>query len=52
LNEKGVGGFASDSYWSSSEVVALYAWLQAFDFGSQASFTKTTTASVRPVRAF
>ena len=52
LNNKGVGGFASDFYWSSSEVGAYYAWLQAFDFGYQYNLDKSTTFYVRPVRAF
>ena len=33
LHKKGVGGFANDSYWSSSEDGDSYAWCQAF-FGN------------------
>ncbi len=52
LNNKGVGGFASDFYWSSSESDANYAWTQYFNLGTQYSNDKTTTFYVRPVRAF
>ncbi len=52
LNEKGVGGFASDNYWSSSENVADVAWSQGFGGGLQLSNDKSATYYVRPVRAF
>jgi len=52
LNNKGVGGFASGYYWSSSESVANFAWLQSFGVGSQGDYLKTGTFYVRPVRAF
>jgi hypothetical protein len=52
LNEKGVGGFASDSYWSSSEADAGLAWLQLFSYGYQGYTNKSGPSYVRPVRAF
>ena len=53
LNNKGVGGFATDRYWSSSELSTTSAWGQNFDFGGASSYAKTVTNYyVRPVRAF
>ena len=52
LNEKGVGGFGSGHYWSSSESDASVAWGQYLYNGSQVSSAKTGTYYVRPVRAF
>ena len=52
LNNKGVGGFASDVYWSSSEKDAANAWVQAFDNGYQGFSNKGNDWYVRPVRAF
>ena len=47
----GSAGFVGNSYWSSSEYAANYAWYQFF--GSFQFFdNKTNTAYVRPVRAF
>ena len=51
LNNKGVGGFASGYYWSSSEHVADLAWVQSFSNGDQ-GYSKTFPSYVRPVRAF
>lgn len=51
-NLQGVGGFASDSYWSSSEGDAGGAWGQFFNDGYHGIYGKTSTISVRPVRAF
>ena len=48
----GVGGFASASYWSSSEVNATGAWNQFFTNGSQGNVRKATLYRVRPVRGF
>ena len=47
-----VGGFASNTYWSSSEDSANYAWIQTFNNGFQYSFTKGIDQRVRAVRAF
>ena len=46
------GGFADSPYWSSSEITALFAWEQNFNFGDQNFATKNSTFYVRPVRAF
>jgi hypothetical protein len=49
----GVGGFASDYYWSSSELNADAAWFQKlFSGGFQRNAGKDATIFVRPVRAF
>jgi hypothetical protein len=45
-------GFASGFYWSSSEVVAGFAWVQGFSYGTQANDGKLYPNYVRPVRAF
>ena len=52
LNNKGVGGFAADAYWSSSEVNASAAWYQSFNAGDLSYNYKFLTLYVRPVRAF
>ena len=45
-------GFASDDYWSSSEVVSDFAWGQYFNNGLQYFTSKRNAYYVRPVRAF
>jgi len=52
LKQKGLGGFSSRWYWSSSQFVNSYAWNQYFSDGSQGKFYKNYTLSVRAVRAF
>jgi hypothetical protein len=52
LRKVGVGGFASDFYWSSSESDAATAWTQGFGYGYQPNINKSTAYYVRPVRAF
>jgi hypothetical protein len=52
LKMKGLGGFSSEWYWSSSENGNDYAWYQDFSDGSQYYTNKTNTGSVRAVRAF
>jgi hypothetical protein len=48
-----LGGFASDSYWSSSQPNSNVAWAQYFDDGSQNdSSKKYRPLRVRAVRAF
>ncbi len=47
-----VGGFAEDSYWSSTEADGATAWVQVFTFGSQFNDYKIRARYVRPVRAF
>ena len=53
INKVVIGGFAG-FYWSSSEYVAYYAWLQNFYYGIQFSnyYLKNNTSRVRAVRAF
>ncbi len=51
LHQHGVGGFAPDFYWSSSEFSAT-AWLQSFDGGGQGNGLKDYPNRVRAVRAF
>ena len=48
----GVGGFADNGYWSSSEKYASQAWLQHFYFHNQYYHPKHNTYCVRAVRAF
>lgn len=54
LDEKSLGGFSGDYYWSSSESgYSTSAWSQYFFFsGAQGHFYCNSTYSVRPVRAF
>jgi hypothetical protein len=47
-----VGGFASDYYWSSTEVSSNLAKLGNFNSGSMGSSYKFYGRLVRPVRAF
>ena len=49
---QGVGGFAANACWSSSEYGADGAWTQYFVDGLQGSLTKLDTLRVRAVRAF
>lgn len=48
----GVGGFADDYYWSSSEFNAYSAWAQGFGDGVRGIGTKNYGVRVRAVRAF
>jgi hypothetical protein len=48
----GVGGFAENSYWSSSERSSTNAWGQLFDAGYQIYYGKDYDLRVRAVRAF
>jgi len=52
LKQKGLGGFGSVSYWSSSQSGNLTAWYQSFSDGDQPYYYKYDTYSVRAVRAF
>jgi hypothetical protein len=52
LNNKGVGGFAADFYWSSSENNESLPWVQGFNGGYQGFSNKGNDWYVRPVRAF
>ncbi len=52
LYSQGVGGFAGDSYWSSSEYSANGAWDQFFGSGEQFDDFKGDDMYVRAARAF
>ena len=52
LQKIAVGGFASVYYWSSTEYINSYAWIQNFDYGTQLTNSKLNTDRVRAVRAF
>lgn len=52
LNQVGVGGFADNSYWSSTEDDNDYAWRQGFSNGIQNYGNKDNRDNVRAVRAF
>jgi hypothetical protein len=51
-NLQGLGGFSTDTYWSSSETGASDVWYQDFTFGYQDFILKGNSFYVRPVRAF
>jgi hypothetical protein len=52
LNQIGVGGFADDVYWSSTESDSGNAWGQGFSSGRQYNDGKGNKYNVRAVRAF
>jgi hypothetical protein len=52
LKAKGLGGFSSGWYWSSSEYSNSSAWVQQFSDGRQNGYVKNYKGSVRAVRAF
>lgn len=53
LRQAGVGGLASGSYWSSSEVDGGdHGWTQIFSYGYQEFSSKGNSHFVRPVRSF
>ncbi|MFP3043498.1 hypothetical protein LQZ19_16915 [Treponema primitia] len=53
LKAKGLGGFSSNWYLSSSEDGSYHAWIQSFSDGRQSNFSnKDNSSSVRAVRAF
>ena len=51
INQDGLGGFANNYYWSSSEDDFNFAWLQDFLVGLQTSNSKSLAYYVRDVRA-
>jgi hypothetical protein len=52
LKLNGIGGFAPNYYWSSSEGSSYDAWLQNFSNGNQGSYRKDYSLRVRAGRAF
>lgn len=52
LKRNGIGQFADDYYWSSSEYNARYAWWQYFYSGRQDGSNRSYVSYVRPIRAF
>jgi hypothetical protein len=53
LNKDKIGGFSSDSYWSSSDYVEEeYAWSLGFDVGRLYGSKKYVRLRVRAVRSF
>jgi hypothetical protein len=53
LKQKGLGGFGNNWYWSSSHLINFDgAWGQNFGGGSQGDGGKSSSGSVRTVRAF
>jgi len=50
-NKEEIGGFASNYYWSSTEVDYNYAWIQNFFNGYQSNNNKNYYNYVRAVRA-
>jgi len=52
INQRLIGGFAINTYWSSTEFANFNAWIQNFDDGNQLINNKTNTFYVRAVRAF
>lgn len=52
LHKEGIGGFADDDYWSSSEGSAFNAWKQYFNNGIQYLTNKDFNLRVRAARMF
>jgi hypothetical protein len=52
LHKDVVGGFVNDLYWSSSEVLDSLAWYQRFSSGGKDGTFKSSSLTVRAVRAF
>ena len=52
LKVSGLGGFASNGYWSTSEIDATNAWIHNFGNGFQINYIKDFPYYVRAVRAF
>ena len=52
LNKTAIGGFANNTYWSSTENGNNFAWFQYFNVGDLSSTTKANSFSVRAIRAF
>ena len=52
LHKKGIGNFANDNYWSSSDDNSDIAWTQYFTNGNQYNYSKSRTFRVRLVKTF
>ncbi len=52
LYKQGLGSFASNGYWSSSESDCKFAWYQDFSNGNQSAIFVENYNCVRPIRAF
>jgi hypothetical protein len=52
VNKAVIGGFASDSYWSSTEINNSNAWYEYFPNGNNTNGDKSSLNYVRAVRAF
>jgi len=52
LHAKGLGGFTTNYYWSSTEYDYSSAWIQDFGSGFQFGASKNNSNYVRPVRDF
>jgi hypothetical protein len=56
INQKTIGNFANDSYWSSTEYDSIHAMLQYFNgtgqSGKQVALFKQNTFAVRAIRSF
>ncbi|MDR1231645.1 MAG: hypothetical protein LBK61_09620 [Spirochaetaceae bacterium] len=52
LNQKGLGGFGGDRYWSSSQSSSNSANIQRFSDGNKSGTSKDSTYSVRACRQF
>lgn len=52
LKRATVGGFADDTYWSSSESASDKAWRQNMTLSNQFTYDKFDVSRVRPIRAF
>ena len=52
LQQGAIGGFATNLYWSSTELGSGNAWVQYFLDGNQLNAYKNSSLYVRAVRAF
>ena len=52
LSKSSIGNFATNGYWSSTEIYKTYAWIQFFYFGNRAIYYKPFSNHVRAVRTF